>query len=43
MTNGDGNGIAWVKLLSDSARNFRDQRDDPSSSCTDWRYAKWDP
>lgn len=40
MTNGDGNSIAWVKLRSDSARNFRDQRDDPSSSCTDREICK---
>lgn len=40
MTNGDGNSIAWVKLISDSARNFRDQRDDPSSDCTDWEICK---
>lgn len=36
MKNRDGNSTVWVKLVSDSARNIREQGGDPSSGCIDW-------
>lgn len=35
MRNGDGNSTVWVKLVTDSARNFREQGGDLNSGCRD--------